>query len=66
MEKKLHGFSPQANCTNGLSDHRLSASLCGLVVKVLDYRIRGPGSISSATRFLSEKLWVWNGVHSAS
>jgi hypothetical protein len=39
--------------------------LCGLVVRVLGYRSRGPGSISDATRF-SEKYWVWNGVHSAS
>jgi hypothetical protein len=28
--------------------------LCGLVVRVLDYRSRGPGSISGTTRF-SEK-----------
>jgi hypothetical protein len=27
---------------------------CGLVVRVLDYRCRGPGSIPGATRF-SEK-----------
>jgi hypothetical protein len=39
--------------------------LCGLVVRVPDYRSRGPGSISGATRF-SEKKWVWIGVHSAS
>jgi hypothetical protein len=39
--------------------------LCDLVVRVPGYRSRGPGSIPSATRF-SEKLWVWNGVHSAS
>jgi hypothetical protein len=39
--------------------------LCGLVVGILVYRSRGPGSIPGATRF-SEKYWVWNGVHSAS
>jgi hypothetical protein len=39
--------------------------LCGLVVRVPGYKIRGPGSIPGATRF-SEKKWVWNGVHSAS
>jgi hypothetical protein len=39
--------------------------LCGLVVRVPGCRSRGPGSIPGATRF-SEKLWVWNGVHSAS
>jgi hypothetical protein len=39
--------------------------LCVLVVRVPGYRSRGPGSIPCATRF-SEKLWVWNGVHSAS
>jgi hypothetical protein len=37
----------------------------GLVVKVPGHRSTGPGSIPDATRF-SEKLWVWNGVHSAS
>jgi hypothetical protein len=37
--------------------------LCGLVGRVPGYRYKGPGSISGATRF-SEKLWVWNGVHS--
>jgi hypothetical protein len=36
--------------------------LCGLVVRVLGYRSRGPGSIPGAT----EKLMVWNGAHSAS
>jgi hypothetical protein len=39
--------------------------LCGLVVRVLDYKSRGLGSIPGSTRF-SEKQWVWNGVHSAS
>jgi hypothetical protein len=39
--------------------------VCGLVVRVPGYRSRGPGSIPGATRF-SEKLWVWNGAHSAS
>jgi hypothetical protein len=39
--------------------------LCGLVVRVLGYRSRGPGSIPVATIF-SENKWVWNGVHSAS
>jgi hypothetical protein len=29
--------------------------LCGLVVKVPDYRFRGPSSIPGATRFFSEK-----------
>jgi hypothetical protein len=29
--------------------------LCCLVVKVPDYRFRGPGSIPGATRFFSEK-----------
>jgi hypothetical protein len=37
----------------------------GLVVRVSDYRSRGPGSIPCTTRF-SEKLWVWNWVLSAS
>jgi hypothetical protein len=40
-------------------------SLCGLALRVLGYRSRGPGSIPGATRF-SEKWWAWNGVHSAS
>jgi hypothetical protein len=35
------------------------------VVSVPGYRFRGPGSIPGATIF-SEKVWVWNGVHSAS
>jgi hypothetical protein len=39
--------------------------LCGLVVRVLAYRFRGPGSIPDSTRF-AEKQWVWNVVHSAS
>jgi hypothetical protein len=38
---------------------------CDLVVRVLGYRSRGPGSIPGATRY-SEKQWVWKGVHSAS
>jgi hypothetical protein len=38
--------------------------LC-LVVRVVGYRSRGPGSITDTSRF-SEKYWVWNGVHSAS
>jgi hypothetical protein len=42
-----------------------SLLLCGLVVRVLGYRSRGPGSISGATRFF-EKYWVWNGVQSVS
>jgi hypothetical protein len=37
--------------------------LCGLVVRVLGYRSEGPVSILGTTR---KKLWVWNGVHSAS
>jgi hypothetical protein len=36
----------------------------GLVVRVLGYRSRGPGSIPGTTRGKTE--WVWNGVHSAS
>jgi hypothetical protein len=40
-------------------------SLCGLVVRVPGYRSRGPCTIPGATRF-SEKLWLWDGVHSAS
>jgi hypothetical protein len=43
----------------------VSGRLCGLVIRVSDYRSRGPVSIPGATRF-SEKLCVWNGVHSAS
>jgi hypothetical protein len=38
--------------------------LCGSMVRVPDYRSRGPGSIPGSTRF-SEKQWFWNGVHSA-
>jgi hypothetical protein len=38
--------------------------LSGLVVRVPDFRSRGPVSIPGATRF-SEK-WAWNGVQSAS
>jgi hypothetical protein len=29
----------------------VSDRLCGLVVKVSDYRFRGPGSVTGATRF---------------
>jgi hypothetical protein len=43
----------------------LSDRLCGLVFRVPGYRSRGPGSITGTTRF-SVKLWVGNGVHSAS
>jgi hypothetical protein len=39
--------------------------LCGLVTRVSGYRSRGPGSIPGATR-LSEKQWVWTGIHPAS
>jgi hypothetical protein len=39
--------------------------LCSLVVRVLGYRSRDPGSITGAIRS-SEKYWVWNWVHSAS
>jgi hypothetical protein len=39
--------------------------LCGLVVRVPGYRFRGQIPIPGDTRF-SEKLWVWNGIHSAS
>jgi hypothetical protein len=35
-----------------------------VVVRVLSYRSGGPGSIPDTTR--KKKLWVWNGVHSAS
>jgi hypothetical protein len=35
--------------------------LCGLEVRVLGYRSRGPGSILGATRF--SENWVRNGVH---
>jgi hypothetical protein len=34
---------------------------CGLVVRVLAYRSRSPGSIPVATRF--SEYWVWNGIH---
>jgi hypothetical protein len=37
-----------------VSSHKIDR-LCGLVVKVLGYRFRGPGSIPGATRFFSEK-----------
>jgi hypothetical protein len=39
--------------------------LCGLVVRVPDYRSRSPGSIPGATRF-SEKWCDWNEVRSVS
>jgi hypothetical protein len=39
--------------------------LCGLVVRVPGYRSRGPGSIPGTTR-VSDKYWVWKGLHSAS
>jgi hypothetical protein len=39
--------------------------LCGLVVRVLGYRSRGPGSIPGTTR-KKKKQWFWNGVLSAS
>jgi hypothetical protein len=45
--------------------------LCGLVVRVLGYRVGGPGSIPGTTRCSGgggegdNKEWVWNGVHSA-
>jgi hypothetical protein len=42
--------------------HSSSHSTVG---RVPGHRSRRPGSIRGATRF-SEKLWVWNGVHSAS
>jgi hypothetical protein len=35
------------------------------VIGVPGYRSRGPDSIPGATT-ISEKYWVWNGVHSAS
>jgi hypothetical protein len=38
---------------------------CGLVVRVPGHRSSGPCSIPGATIF-SEKLCVWNGIHSAS
>jgi hypothetical protein len=38
--------------------------LCGQVVRVHSYSSRGSGSIPGATR-VSEKEWIWNGVHSA-
>jgi hypothetical protein len=44
---------------------RTAYRLCGLVVRVPGYRLRGPGSIPGATSF-SETLWVWNGAHPAS
>jgi hypothetical protein len=37
---------------------------CGLVVRVLDYRCRGPGFDSQALQ--KKKEWVWNVVHSVS
>jgi hypothetical protein len=38
---------------------------CGIVVRVLGYRSRDPGSIPGATRFTDNK-WVWKGVRSVS
>jgi hypothetical protein len=38
--------------------------LYGLLIRVPDYRSKGPGSIPGDTRFFEK--WVWNGVHSAS
>jgi hypothetical protein len=35
--------------------------LCGLVVRVLGYRSRGPGSISEATRFFREVMGLERG-----
>jgi hypothetical protein len=43
----------------------LTCCFCDLMVRVPDYRSRGPGSIPGSTRF-SEKEWVWKGVHLAS
>jgi hypothetical protein len=43
----------------------LKDRLYGLVVRVPGYRSDVPNLILGATR-LSEKYWVWNGVHSAS
>jgi hypothetical protein len=40
-------------------------SAVSMEVRIPGYKFRGPGSIPGATR-LSEKYWVWNGVHSAS
>jgi hypothetical protein len=38
--------------------------LSGLVVRVLNYRSGGSGSIPGTKR--KKNYWVWNGVHSAS
>jgi hypothetical protein len=46
-----------------VTERQIKDHLCGLVVRVLGYRSRGPGSIPNATRF-SEKKWVWNGAQS--
>jgi hypothetical protein len=40
-------------------------SLCAPVLRVPGYRSIGQGSVPGATR-ISEKQWVWRGVHSAS
>jgi hypothetical protein len=53
----------------GISVYNTSLSevmdrLCGLVARVLGYRSGSPGSIPGTNR--KKKLWVWNGVHSAS
>jgi hypothetical protein len=37
--------------TNFLSEYLISDRLCGLVVRVLGYRSRGPGSIPGTTIF---------------
>jgi hypothetical protein len=64
-----HSESSESHCPEGEVILMFSSlhkdRLCGLVVRVLGYRSRGPGSIAGATRF-SEKKWVWNGLHSAS
>jgi hypothetical protein len=52
-------------CVHFLKDIYCFNRLCGLVVRVPGFRSRGSGSVPGAARF-SEKLRVWNGVHSAS
>jgi hypothetical protein len=42
-----------------------SDRLCGLVVRVLGYRYTSP-RFDCQRYQISEKLWVWNGVYSAS
>jgi hypothetical protein len=51
------------SATNYIVQACVTASVVSLV-RVPGYRSRGVGSIPGATRF-SEKLWVWDGVHSA-